>query len=94
MVFPRYLTAVPSILFAESKMLKGLIERLLTRFTEKASPCAYVRLPKQNPAGKPTHLMQKFYQVWSTPDLFYKKESQEKTLLQWPDFFLLRSPLD
>jgi hypothetical protein len=27
-------------------------------------------------------------------DKFYKKESQEKTLLQWPDFFLLRSPLD
>jgi hypothetical protein len=26
--------------------------------------------------------------------LFHEKESQEKTLLQWPDFFLLRSPLD
>ena len=29
-----------------------------------------------------------------TPDLFYKKESQKKTLLHRPDFFLLRSPLD
>jgi hypothetical protein len=28
------------------------------------------------------------------PGKFYKKESQEKTLLQRPDFFLLRSPLD
>ena len=24
----------------------------------------------------------------------YKKESQEKTVLQWPDFFLLRNPFD
>src|ERR1700730_10052224 len=27
-----------------------------------------------------------------TPDMFYKKESQEKTLLQRPDFFLFPSP--
>jgi hypothetical protein len=25
---------------------------------------------------------------------FYKGRSQEKTLLHWPEFFLLRSPLD
>jgi hypothetical protein len=30
----------------------------------------------------------------STPDMFYKRESQEKTLLQRPEFFLLRSPHD
>jgi hypothetical protein len=30
----------------------------------------------------------------TSPDLFYKKESQEKTLLHRPDFFLVRSPLD
>jgi hypothetical protein len=29
-----------------------------------------------------------------TPGKFYKKESQEKTLLQRPDFFLLPSPHD
>jgi len=28
------------------------------------------------------------------PGKFYKKESQEKTLLQRPDFFLLPSPHD
>jgi hypothetical protein len=28
------------------------------------------------------------------PDKFYKKESQEKTLLQRPEFFLLPSPHD
>jgi hypothetical protein len=31
---------------------------------------------------------------FAAPGQFYKKESQEKTLLQRPDFFLLRSPLD
>src|SRR4030081_1131507 len=31
---------------------------------------------------------------WSTPDLFYKGRSQEKTHLLRPEFFLLLSPLD
>ncbi|MGC1634237.1 MAG: hypothetical protein WA744_02210, partial [Candidatus Acidiferrales bacterium] len=30
----------------------------------------------------------------STPDLFYKGRSQEKTLLRWLELFLLLSPLD
>jgi hypothetical protein len=31
---------------------------------------------------------------WSSPDYFYKGRSQEKTQLQRPEFFLLRSPPD
>jgi hypothetical protein len=34
------------------------------------------------------------WRLLPTPDKFYKKESQEKTLPQRPDFFLLPSPHD